>query len=103
MTNSLTRWDIYEISSPKEPLHGVMLRGKIRKLGIEKNFNVLVENSEDADNRVRFAVITTVDAMHVIEYVKSIIDGAEIDLKLSNIVNPVISKLKVNTESRYDL
>lgn len=41
--SELLQWNIYEIKSNK-PLNGVMLRGRIRKLGIKNSFNVLAEN-----------------------------------------------------------
>ncbi|CAN5610823.1 hypothetical protein BH23PAT2_BH23PAT2_06430 [soil metagenome] len=36
-------WNIYEIRSVSSSLNDVMLRGRIRKLGIEKAFNVGAE------------------------------------------------------------
>lgn len=103
MKNEVIEWDIYEITSAESSLNGVMLRGRIRKLAIENNLNVLVENTEDVQNGVRFAVTNTKDADLVIEYLHSIIKDVEVELRLSGIVNPVISKLKVNDESRYKL
>ena len=41
MKQILLNWDIYEINSQHESLNGVMLRGRIRKLGIDNGFNVL--------------------------------------------------------------
>jgi len=103
MTDKLLLWNVYEISSEKSSLNGVMLRGRIRKLGLEKNFNVLAENTEDAKNRVRFAVINDQDKELVIDYLKKIIDDVVIDLVMEECPNPVLSKLKVNIESRYSL
>lgn len=57
MFNQLLKWNIYEISTDKTSITGAMFRGRIRKLGLENNFNVLVENAEDIENRVRFAII----------------------------------------------
>lgn len=103
MSKPLIQWDVYEVSSKTSSLNGVMLRGRIRKLGLEKNFNVLTENTEDTENGVRFAVMNTEDAEIVSSYIKSIISDALIELKLRNTPNPVLSKLKVNTEARYEL
>ena len=103
MNQRLLLWDIYEVSSEKSSLHGVMLRGRIRKLGIEKEFNVLVENTEDKSNRVRFAVLTSKDATEIINYLKTILSDLGVELVLKQITNPVLSKLKVNNTSRYNL
>ncbi|MCD8494670.1 MAG: hypothetical protein LRY46_00905 [Candidatus Pacebacteria bacterium] len=91
---SLNLYTIYEIYSPTQPLHGVMFRGRIRKLCIEKNINVLVENAEDKDNVVRFAVLDPRDAIDITDYVMSITPDAEISLCLERVPNPILSKLK---------
>jgi hypothetical protein len=103
MSEKLLFWDVYEISSEKSLLNGVMLRGRIRKLGIEKKFNVLVENTEDAKNGVRFAVINSKDKEVITKYLKEIIDDVRVSTVLEKCPNPVLSKLKVNVESRYSL
>ena len=54
MKPGLLLWDVYEVTSKNSALHGVMLRGRIRKLGIDRNCNVLVDNAQDLDNTVRF-------------------------------------------------
>jgi hypothetical protein len=98
----LIRWSIYEVSSP-DSLNGVMLRGRIRKLGIEGAFNVLAENTEDAPNGVRFAVTDSVDADKVTEYLEGILSEIAVKLVMKNVQNPVLSKLKVNIVDRYEL
>lgn len=103
MKAKLLLWDVYEISSENSSLNGVMLRGRIRKLGIEKGFNVLAENTEDVANGVRFAVLNDQDKETVVEYLKKIIDDIKISTVLERCSNPVLSKLKVNIESRYYL
>jgi hypothetical protein len=103
MTDTLLLWNVYEISSEKSSLNGVMLRGRIRRLGLEKNFNVLAENTEDAENGVRFAVLNDQDKETVVAYLKTIIDDVEVNKVLGDCPNPVLSKLKVNIESRYTL
>ena len=55
--SNLLKWQLYEISSDSSSLNGVMLRGRIRKFGLENNINVLAENTEDAENGVRFATL----------------------------------------------
>jgi len=99
----LLHWDIYDISTNESELNGVMFRGRIRKLGLEKQFNVLVENTEDTENGVRFAVLEETSAKQVSDYVQSIVEDATITLISKAVVNPVLSKLKVNQESRYEL
>lgn len=92
-----------KISSVKSSLNGVMLRGRIRKLGIEKEFNVLAENTEDVQNGVRFAVPNDDDAETVVDYLKTIIDHVVVSKVLEGCPSPILSKLKVNIESRYTL
>jgi len=99
----LLDWDIYEISSEKSSLNGVMLRGRIRKLGIESGFNVLVENTEDVDNRVRFAVLNDGDAGVIKDYLVKVVADASIRLLERDVNNPVLSKVKVNNAERYTL
>lgn len=96
-------WDIYEITTESTEIHGVMLRGRIRKFGLQNSFNVLCENAADAEKCVRFAVITPEDAEKVIDYLKSIIPDVRVSLVLARVINPVLSKLKVNKEDRYTL
>lgn len=103
MSEELLQWDIYEINSQDSSLNGVMLRGRIRKLGIENGFNVLAENTEDSSNGVRFAVLNDHDANIVTTYLKSIIEDVQIRPILKATPNPVLSKLKVNMELRYTL
>lgn len=80
-----------------------MLRGRIRKLGIEKGFNVLAENTYDATNGVRFAVLNDQDKEVVNIYLKKIINDVKVNIVIEKCPNPVLSKLKVNIESRYSL
>jgi len=103
MFKQLIEWDIYEIKTETTPINGVMLRGRIRKLCLNKERNVLVENTEDINESVRFAVPSGEDAAEILEYLHSIIPDVTIDKVLNNIPNPVLSKLKVNLEDRYTL
>lgn len=103
MNEELLKWDIYEITTRGESVNGVMLRGRIRKLGLENGFNVLVENTSDIGNGVRFAVLNPEDATRIIEYVKSVVEGVSVDFVSESVLNPVLSKMKVNLESRYEL
>ncbi|NTW62178.1 hypothetical protein HGB25_02085 [Candidatus Saccharibacteria bacterium] len=103
MNSQLIYWDVYEIHTTKTPITGAMFRGRIRKLGLEKGINVLVENCEDIDNRVRFAVTNAQDLEVISSYIKVVAPDVQIELKLKDVNNPVLSKLKVNIESRYTL
>lgn len=103
MSGKLFKWCIYEIESDQESINGVMLRGRIRKFGVENGFNVLAENTSDRDNGVRFAVIDEADGESVSDYVKSVIVGCKVHLTAKDVVNPVLSKMKVNNEERYRL
>lgn len=99
----LLAWDVYDISADESSLNGVMLRGRIRKYGIEHHINVLAENTEDRENGVRFAVLESAHADAIGAYVLTIIPDASIALLESGVQNPVLSKAKVNITDRYSL
>ena len=96
-------WQIYELTSEQDSLNGVMLRGRIRKFGIENDIDVLAENTEDQENGVRFAVQSNDEAERITQYLRSIIADVAVELVLRDVQNPVLSKMKVNDESRYTL
>ena len=100
---TLLKWNIYEVTSENIPINGVMLRGRIRKLCLENNQNVLVENTQDIDKSVRFAVLSEESPTSIISYLKNILPDINIALVLENIENPILSKLKVNKEERYKI
>jgi len=102
MAAELIKWNVYEIHTTT-PITGAMFRGRIRKLGLEKEINVLVENAEDIADKVRFAITNTADYEIISDYIKKVAPDAQFKLVLENIANPVLSKLKVNIESRYTL
>jgi hypothetical protein len=60
----LLTWNIYEISS-SDSLHGIKLRGTIRKFCIENKINCLVENATDRENTVMFALVSKDDFIKV--------------------------------------
>jgi len=66
-------WDIYEIRCDCETLHGVKLRGRIRKYTLDNDTTCLVENASDEENVVRFALIAGSDEGKVSDFVKCII------------------------------
>lgn len=94
-------WDIYEIKSETETLHGVKLRGRIRKFTLEQELACLTENAADEENTVRFAVLAGTDPRPIVEFIQKLLPESSITLILESIANPVLSKLKVNDVSRY--
>jgi len=100
---SILSWDIYEITTEETLINGVMLRGRLRKLGLENNLNILCENASDIENCVRFAILTDEDPNTVTDYLNSITSDARVKLVMAAVQNPVLSKLKVNKSERYSL
>ncbi len=94
-------WDIYEIRSSRTVLHGVMLRGKIRKFSIENDIDCLVENATDKENVVRVALPTDTDIKPIEDFLRNKIPDIIVEVVAKQIKNPVLSKLKINDESRY--
>lgn len=103
MFKPIITWDIYEVKTISTPVNGVMLRGRIRKLGLENKRNILVENTEDAKGLVRFAVPSGEDTSIIQDYLHNLMSDVTITLVKENIPNPILSKLRVNDESRYTL
>ena len=103
MFEKIIKWDIYEVITLSTAINGVMLRGKIRKIGLENNRNVLAENTQDINNSVRFAIPTGEDPAIFLDYLNKILPDVNVELVKENIPNPVLSKLKINIEDRYSL
>lgn len=100
--------NIYEVSTKHTSIEWVKFRWTIRKLCIENLINVLLENASDKENIVRFALISTsetlVEDFAIIEsYIISKIWDSQVIQVWEEIVNPVLSKLKVNKQERYTL
>jgi len=51
--SNLIKWDVYQINTEDSKIHGVKLRGRIRKFALENEFNLLIENATDEENVVR--------------------------------------------------
>ena len=100
-TSELIRWDIYEIRTESTPIHGVKLRGRIRKLGIDGGFNILCENATDKGNCVRFAIPVGERPGRIVEYLQSVVADVSVGLLEEAVANPVLSKLVVNEIGRY--
>lgn len=96
-------WDFYEIRSAGAALHGVKLRGRIRKFTIEKKITCLMENASDEENVVRFALIATANPEMILEFITSIVPDAVITESLKDVQNPVLSKLKINDSTLYSI
>jgi hypothetical protein len=96
---NLLYWDIYEIRSISS-LHGIMLRGRLRKFANQNDQNLLVENEETGD-AVRFALLSGSDSTWISEFARSVVSDADIKRVRDNIPNPVLSKLQVNLDERY--
>jgi hypothetical protein len=103
MPMEMIKWDIYEIQTETTLIHGIMLRGRIRKFCLEHKRNVLAENSQDVKNSVRFAIPCGEDVSVITEYLHKIIPDVSVRLVRANSPNPVLSKLNVNVEDRYTL
>lgn len=105
----LLSWKIYEVTSPSL-LQKVMFRGRLRKFCLQKSFNILTENDEDNKNCVRFALLDHGDEnMHTLEFeivrnflLEKIDGNIEIEY-IGDFNNPVLSKIKVNDVSRYEI
>ena len=97
----LLAWDIYEIRCDCAALHGVKLRGRIRKFSLEQEIPCLMENASDEENVVRFALLADTDPAPVSSFIATLIPEASVSKVLVGVPNPVLSKLKVNEASRY--
>lgn len=80
-----------------------MLRGRIRKLALQNNINLITDNAIDLENTVRFCVLSNEDISLIKSYLKNKFLKIKIKKVLTKIKNPVLSKLKVNFEERYSL
>ena len=106
----LIKRDIYEITTSWSTIHGVMFRGTIRKLCIQNNINVLLENAnkEDKSNAVRFAIVSGLESNDkdlelISKYILSKLADAKVEKIMSEVINPILSKLKCNAEKKYEL
>lgn len=97
------KWDVYEITTVGTQIKNVMFRGRIRKYAIQQNINLLTENASDKENVVRFAIEGSQKPDDIITFLKSIASDTEVTLIQKDLVNPVLSKMKVNIEDRYSI
>jgi hypothetical protein len=101
MSIPLLHRDIYEITADATPIQGAKVRGRVRKFALDTQQNLLVENDENSEKIVRFAVLTGSDITIVSDYIMSIIPDAHITSMMTNVANPTLSKLKINDVTRY--
>jgi hypothetical protein len=101
MKIELLHWAIYDVTATESALNGVQLRGRTRKFAVEQGINMLIENTEDMSNAVRFAVLDEDDAQVIIDYIKSIASDAQIVLANGDVSNPVLSKITINNPNKY--
>jgi|GEM_PF-7018333 len=57
-----------------------MFRGRVRKRAIQQNKNLLVENTQDLEKRVRFAIFSKEETQDLEKYIHSIAPNAQITL-----------------------
>ena len=81
-------WDIYEIRCDRDTLHGVKLRGRIRKSTIENQMPCLVENACDQENVVRFALLEGEEAEKISAFIQNLVANV-------SITNPLVHKVKL--------
>ncbi len=103
MTEEILKWDLYEISSPTSILNGVKLRGRIRKFGLLNNLNILAENTTDEEGKVRFAILENTDPSPIINKIKQMMPDSQITQIQQSLPNPILSKMRANLESRYEI
>lgn len=94
--------DIYEITADQTPIQWAKVRGRIRKFSTENGYNCLTENDQFNEKLVRFAVPTDESIENITQYIVSIIPDARITQVMTDIPNPVLSKLNINDSRRYD-
>lgn len=99
----LITWDIYEVTTTSTPITGVSFRGRFRKFAVENEINLLVENTEDIEYSTRFAISSRNSLVEIKNYILSKYSGTNIELVMKNTPNPILSKLRTNIESRYEL
>lgn len=96
-------WKVFEITTKGTVIHGIMLRGRLRRLALEKEGDLLIENASDKENCVRFAVVDLDMVDEIEQYLGKIVPDFRLEKIMDEVSNPVLSKLKVNIEDRYML
>ncbi len=97
----MRKWDIYNVTTDKTIIHGVKLRGRLRRFAIENGIELLTENATDTENTVRFAIEHGAKPDKFNSFLQDIISDSKVTLAVGAVSNPVLSKLKVNLIERY--
>ncbi|PIZ94714.1 MAG: hypothetical protein COX81_02810 [Candidatus Magasanikbacteria bacterium CG_4_10_14_0_2_um_filter_37_12] len=102
MSNFLT-WDLYEVTSEDGRLVGNSVRGRVRKFALQQNINLLVENSQDKENTIIFALLSGNTTEPIVEFIKNLFPDVHVESIGKGIENPVLSRFQVNLEDRYNI
>ncbi len=103
MNDELLKWYVYDVTASESALNGVQMRGRTRKFAVENGINLLIENTEDIANAVRFAVLNENDAELITKFIHSVAADAHVTLTRQNVPNPVLSKITVNNLEKYSI
>ena len=95
--------NIYELSSDSNAITWAKIRWRVRKFCLLKEINIILDNTVDVEWKVRFWIIAWESIDEIEWYLKSIINDIWVTLVLENVINPVLSKLNVNDETRYNI
>lgn len=83
------------------------ISSRMRKFAIKQGVNLLVENDQKSSKVIRVAVLeyewNQTISHQLRDFIKSIDGTVNISTELENVINPVLSKLKINDESRYEI
>ncbi len=96
-------WDIYDITAGGASLHGVSLQGRLRKLALQIDMDLLVEHAFDLTNHVRFAVVAGTDVTPIEEYLNDTMPHLRVKRVARDVANPVLTKMHINNEDYYNL
>lgn len=75
----------------------------MRKLALDQGVNLLAENASDKEDCVRFALLAGEDSVLFSTFLNEKFPGISVEIILSSVSNPVLSKIKVNDSTRYDV
>jgi len=99
----LIEWDMYEVSSHEGSVTGNKVRGRLRKFALNNNINLLVENTQDGDPRIRFAVLSGESIDPIKDFLIGLFSDVIFELVYEKVKNPVLSRTQVNLEHRYEI
>ena len=91
------------MSSESNAITWAKIRGRVRKFCLHEEINIILDNTVDIEWRVRFWILSWENTEKIEIFLKSIVNDIVITLVLEDTVNPVLSKLNVNDETRYKI